>query len=115
MNTHSNSINGEQRNAEVAAGLRELADWLEQHPELPAFTATIGAYPYGKDARPEMRTVADALGERAIETVNRDRVEIRARVMTRVAVYASTSLESLGADAPAPIYRPIIERERVPS
>lgn len=59
-----------QPNVEVVEGLRQIADWLEAHPELPRArwaTVSLRAVDDGQPARRTLHQVAGALGLRAIE------------------------------------------------
>jgi hypothetical protein len=57
-------------NLEVAAGLRNLAAFLEDHPELPSArwaSVSLRAVRDGQPARQTLELIADALGEAASE------------------------------------------------
>lgn len=63
----SNKSNGktENPNAEQIQGLREMADWLEAHPELPEtyFGATGVFVTYNRNQKADLAVVALAMGE----------------------------------------------------
>ena len=53
----------ENRNASQIATLRQAADWLDEHPELPrVYLGCIGVFPPGKDQKAEVALVAKAMG-----------------------------------------------------
>ena len=101
----------EGANHDVIQGLREVADWLEAHPELYRAAAMVMFHPYGNECRPVLTALADALGARATERVERgERVVIEGQFGERVRVIADGSLRYLGVlvQPPTPAYEPII-------
>src|SRR5205807_1235541 len=88
------------KNLEIAHGLREIAHWLEAHPDLPdASTGSVYFFTYGKEARAALTAVADALGDRAEESVAGSEVRIIASFGS-ARVHACASLKDLGGQAP---------------
>lgn len=102
-------------NAVLAEGLRETADWLDAHPELPAFRAYISCYPYGSRAREVLSALADALGaDRAEEAATRSDVTISGRFGDgAIRVAATANVRDLGVTEPVlPSYQPILAGSR---
>ena len=101
-------------NFETAADLRDVADWLERHPELPevAFASVMIRYPgFGSlrmDAREALTAVARAFGDKATETVEFGREVQIARKFGKVHVKAHASIDELGGFASVTSYEPII-------
>lgn len=98
-------------NAETVRSLREVADWLENHPELAeVYHATVSLRdPYkAEGAREALETAAAAMDE-PTEIVAWGQVHIEQRIGT-VRVTATTKIEHL-LDEPLPVvpeYRPIL-------
>jgi hypothetical protein len=108
------------RNLEMAKGLRELADLLEAHPGMPEVRALVWVsdYRYGDDAgaraRLELTAVAEALGARASEDRQGDRVRIKGS-FGPVDLHADATVSQLrGAPPDELAYEPIIARDRMP-
>lgn len=102
-------------NAEVAAGLRELAAFLERHPELPAARfacVSLRAARDGQPARETLELAASVLGARATEErLFAGDVSITAK-FGPVALRASASIAELADTPPDQIpYQPIIKGE----
>lgn len=101
-------------NAAVIAGLREVADLLEQHPELPAvWWASLSLRErYAKAARDrardELTAVAAAFGDRAVETRQGSDISIEARFSGDVRLHADADINDLRDEPPLPEYDPII-------
>jgi hypothetical protein len=99
-------------NCDLARGLREVADWLSEHPELPKFHGFVNVSVWGEKARDDLTAVAAALGNRASESVDHyGDVRISAD-FGPVDVRASASPRYLGGvevPKPRPAYEPIIE------
>ena len=103
-------------NQDVADALREIAAWLEAHPELYRARALVTFHPYGDECRPVLTALAQALGYRATERVERgERVVIEGEFGERVRVIGDASLRYLGVlvEPPAPAYEPIIPPVRL--
>ena len=99
----------ENPNAETITGLRELADWLEAHPELPAVGASAHAHIHSDDAREVLTTMADALGDRAEERIDSIGYVAITGAFGPVTVNVYAKPELLGAKPrPEPAYEPII-------
>jgi hypothetical protein len=101
-------------NAATIQGLREAADWLEQHPELPEACYTSialrSSYNRRESAREELTAMAAALGARAIEKPGASPGEITIEGGFRaVRVYGSAHIQDLRDEAPPVVeYEPII-------
>jgi hypothetical protein len=100
-------------NLDVARGLREVADFLEQHSELPrAKWATITLrYHIGDNspARETLTLIAQALGEKAVEKEHSSEVIIEGRFAGNVRVDATAKRSELVDAPPDPVeYEPII-------
>lgn len=98
-------------NAELADNLREIVDFLETHPDLPAFHGYIGRYCYGAKARESMSRIAVALGDRAVESLtdNGHEVQILGEFgEARVRAYAPISNIGGRKVTPEIEYAPII-------
>lgn len=112
-NDNTRTIETGHPNAATIQGLREVADWLEQHPKLPeAYYAAVNfrsAYTE-KNAREELTALAMALGERAVETEGRGDVEISA-AFGAVRVSGAAKVQHLRDTPPEPVveYEPIIK------
>lgn len=111
----------ENPNAEVIAGLREAADFLEQHPEMPAARyawVVLRDRGYGASdptAREELSAIADALGDRAEERESAGTVRIRGTFSGGVHVDGEAEVRHLlPSPPPAPEYEPIIKRAPEP-
>lgn len=102
-------------NADLISGLRECADWLEQHPELPS--ASYGNVCFGyaihQDARARLTALAEALGGRATERRHEGRVTIQGE-FGDLNVYAGAKVEALVDAPPLPDPEPIIKRSDIP-
>ncbi|HWF25197.1 MAG TPA: hypothetical protein VG275_07110 [Solirubrobacteraceae bacterium] len=117
MAKHPSPTPAVSSNPALAQGLRDLADWLDEHPELPDVRYTSACfhtrYTLGTDARAELEVVARALGERAVEKRQDDNVSIEGafapdRLLT---VRAEASVHQLRQEpVPVPDYEPIIDR-----
>ncbi len=113
---HEQPTHPDAPNAEVAAGLRDLAAFLDSHPELPAArwaSVSLRAVNDRQPARETLELVARALGGRAAErrTYGGD-VEIVGK-FGPCALKASASVAELRLPEPAPLeYEPIIEPDR---
>jgi hypothetical protein len=110
--TDSTAVVQDHPNAATIKGLREVADWLEEHPELPrpnyAAVSFRSAYTE-KNAREELTVLAVALGERASEDAHYGEVEIVGR-FGNVRVSGAAKVQYLRAEAPIePEYEPIIK------
>lgn len=83
-------------------GLREVADWLEQHPELATVAHATVSFGYGieRNARARLTELAAALGERATESRWHDSVTISGRFAGEVRVSADAKKRALIDDAP---------------
>lgn len=95
-------------NSDLAAGLRELAGWLEDHPELHrASWATVSLRAAGDDqpARETLTLAAEALGEQVTESRRhhdgRDLVDVAGR-FGPVKVIASAYLGELAQPGDEP-------------
>ena len=106
---------GVTTNHDVVRALRELADWIETHPELPAVKHASVSFRADWDRSPFARSMltdlADALGDRAIETAGGGEVRIEGRFLDDPLVYVhATAKISALTDAPPedPPYEPII-------
>lgn len=101
------------RNAGVIAGLRDVADFLEAHPDLPSFNGYVMHSAYGKDAREKLTAIARALGDAAVETATPAEVRITG-AFAGVQLSAYSSPDRLGASpVPRVDYEPIIAREPI--
>jgi len=92
-------------NAATITGLREVADWLEAHPELPEpyYAAVSFRSSYvEKNAREELTVLAAALGERASEEARSGEVEIAAR-FENVRVSGAAKVQHLRDTPPEPV------------
>jgi hypothetical protein len=103
-------------NATTIEGLREVAAWLEQHPELPAahYAAVSFRSAYAAaNAREDLTALAVALGDRANESVYNGEATISARFADTVRVSATAKVADLGPEPASepPPYVPIIQRE----
>jgi hypothetical protein len=99
----------------VADGLREVAAWLDRHPEVTpdhAFVSMIAR------SRGDLETLADALGGRAEERAldyGNPVVEIRGRFASNgdtlggVQVYGQVPIKTLAGTPVQPKYEPIIK------
>lgn len=99
-------------NVEVVAGLRDLASFLEAHPELPCArwaSVSLRAIHDEHPARETLELVAGALGERAVERCGwGSDVEI-AGEFGPCQLRASASVAELTDPEPEPVkYEPII-------
>ena len=106
-------------NLDVAQGLREVAEFLEAHPELPAVEWAIVQVRYHvgakSPARETLTALAEALGQRATESARRDEVSIDGRFAGDVRVTASANVSDLAGIPPVPVrveYEPILKGER---
>ena len=105
-------------NGKVANDLRRVADWLDEHPELPdvkwAHVAVRDTYSLdGSNARKELATVAAALGPWAVEQLKQDRVTISCKFGS-VSVEANALVTDLGGEKTVVKYDPIIPVEHGP-
>jgi hypothetical protein len=102
----------ETQNIVLAEGLREVADWLDEHPDLPAFRAYVLHTSSGADARHMLTAVARSLDGRAVEGYSHvsQQVTVRGEFADgRVVVTAAASPDLLGGEKPtAPRYLPIL-------
>lgn len=109
----------ENPNADTIAGLREAADWLEQHPELQPMWHGYLLFRNQFDtslAREQLECFAAALGDRAVEELRGRDVEIRG-AFGPVKIAAAASVQALGVQpppAPAPEYEPILKPQAEP-
>lgn len=101
-------------NQPLAAGLRELADFLDANPELPGVRAVawISDFRYSAEdrarARPELAALAAALGDRATEIQTGSTVRIEG-MFGPIVLHADANVHELAGDPkPAPAYDPII-------
>lgn len=96
-------------NLDVAQDLRDVAEWLEQHPELPkvSWAAIRLRQALADDARAALTAVAEALGDRAAERFEYDEVRI-VGAFGRVTVTAAASPGALGGVKSTIKYDPII-------
>ena len=107
-------------NQDVAQGLREVAEFLEQHPELPDVTwaSVLVRSQYvslsKSPARETLTALAEALGERAVEHGLGDPIVIKGQFSGGVGIEAHANRADLaGVPAPRVIeYEPIIKGER---
>jgi hypothetical protein len=117
MSTQSNSIAVEQ-SSDVIAGLREIADFLEEHPEVTDITAHVWQRtPWNEPpeaARERLTTFAQALGAQAREQVSsvaRPAKVVIDRDFHGVALHADSPASTLAGAAPEPPrYEPIIRK-----
>lgn len=97
-------------NTDVAAGLRELATFLEDHPELPGARFAFVSLRANLDRQPARQTlelIARALGEQATERRTLSGVEI-AGEFGPCRLIASAATHELARNAPPIPYEPII-------
>jgi hypothetical protein len=107
---HDNAPEGvTSANAEVITGLRQAADFLEAHPDLPKMHAWLSNWVYGKEARQVLTQFADALPEPVESMSNGSDVKV-GQQFGAVEVYAQASTKDLGATAVpvVPQYEPIL-------
>lgn len=99
--------------ATTVQGLREAADWLEHHPELPGTYYAIvsfGSSYRRENAREELTALAAALGDGAAERLGPSPGEVTIEgYFQNVRVHASARVQDLRDEAPPVIeYDPII-------
>lgn len=115
---HDAADRGENPNVDLVAGLRDLADFLEQHPSLPPVRATawVPEHRWSEaaraNARADLTAVAEALGERATEKQTRSSVIIEG-AFGPIGLRAEAQIGDLRTVVPPPVpeYEPIIKRE----
>jgi len=88
----------------IAQGLREVADWLEAHPEIAPRWAFVSVE---ATEREHLETLAAGLGDLATESVSGQTVEIRGKFAGGVDVFGTLPLSKL-ARVPVPAYRSIL-------
>ena len=94
----------------VARGLREIADWLDEHPSLtPHAFVAINA-----TERVDLELLAVALGARATERLGYGGtdVEIEGRFAGGARVYARVPVAKLAGKPVQPEYEPILNTTR---
>jgi hypothetical protein len=98
--------------ATIAAGLREVADWLDAHPELKRLEMSFALVKLDAKERDDLALLARALGDRATEKlVYGDEVRIGATFDGDVDVYAAVPVKKLNPTVPVvPKYRPILSK-----
>lgn len=114
---HSTStVEQSHPNADVISGLRDAADWLAEHPELPpAYYASISfrsSYA-AANAREDLAALAEALGENAAEAQSGAEVLISG-TFGPVRVSAAAQVAALAGVPVMPAYEPIIKRAEIP-
>ena len=110
---HNGSTAVEHPNADLISGLREVVDWLEQHPELPhaAWASLCFGYEIKRDARERLTQLAEALGERAKEDRNFDRISLGSMFggPRGLNVFATAKKRDLVHETPLPEPEPILK------
>lgn len=102
-------------NADIAAALRQVADWLEEHPGLPdAFASVSLAWAGRAVTRDDVMTVTEAIGEDAVEIVDGPRLYVHSGLrFDGVHVFTWTTVRDLGAEE-VPECEPIVADPRWP-
>lgn len=100
--------------ADLIAALREVADWLEAHPEIEPAAGLISVYAWGSESREILTRLATALGHKANERTEGGRVYIEGHFGDHFRILGSAPVDALGGEAPpTPSYEPIIPAAKV--
>lgn len=105
-------MSNEHPNANLARQLRAVADWLDEHPELPrVYRADLGHVAIGPNARNDLEMFARAMPN-PVERATRDYARITTTAFAPVEVGASARMQDLAPDTPpTPAYEPILGSE----
>jgi hypothetical protein len=95
----------------VADGLRAVADWLDEHPEVSPRYAFVHV---NASEREHLEALADALGDRATEReAYGPNIEIAGEFPGGVRVWGDVPLERLASEPVKPKYDPILKPAEV--
>lgn len=105
----------ENPNLLTISGLREIADWLAKHPEIPAMQVLVHGRAdmlgSGENPREHLTRFAEATDCRVTEGVSYTDVQLVAQINPRARVTLSASMGSIGGRQRSPEYdyQPITE------
>ncbi|HET6867721.1 MAG TPA: helix-turn-helix transcriptional regulator [Solirubrobacteraceae bacterium] len=103
--THDDVLTGQS----VADGLREVADWLEEHPEIPA--VQFAFVRVGAKTREDLERLAAALDNPSEREAYGPAVEIEGRFTGDVRVYGQVDMAKLAGVPVKPAYTPILPQQ----